>query len=465
MKKGLFCIFLSLSLIVNIFAGCSASSKFLLNGIDLSEYTIIYASEEADYTKRAAKYLSDKIKEKTNIIIKVKSDKEQKKTLAHEIVVGNTKRAISEKLNEETSGFRFSMMANESHIAMEGNQFVIAAAAYYFAETYIDDKPFEAVVPKKAAIYDPIVKKAKNYILMIGDGMGLCQTMLFDAFKPQNFDTLSDGETEFYGYMFPHRGNAYTNSLSGTTDSAAGGTALATGYKTFNSYVGKDKDLNDIKSLTEIAAELGMATAVISTESSTGATPASFSAHVTNRSDSEGILFHQEQLSENNGTLILGEYGSDYSKETVAKAEKDLNKALKTLSKDKDGFFMMYEEAYIDKHSHGNEMENTFLATVRFNQIIGTVMEYAFYNPETFVLITADHETGGLTLQYDGSFLYTSTGHTSDAVPVYSYGIGTEVFDGITIENIQIPKTIAAMWGVSLKGYEDETYPALLPVK
>ena len=468
MKKRALSLFLAFALLITLFFGCTENkpSDHLLNGFDLAEYTIIYAADDSDYTERAAKYLADRIKEKTDIKLAVKSDKEQSKTLSHEIVVGNTKRDISKKLNEEIYGFDFSLMADASHVAMEANQFVIAAAAYYFIETYIDDKPFSATIPKKATVCEPITKKAKNYILMIGDGMGVCQTLLFDAFSAKDFETQSDGESRFYGYMFPYQGKARTDSLSGVTDSAAAGTALATGYKTINGYVGKDGDLKDIKSLTELAAEKGMATAVLSTESSTGATPAAFSAHAPSRNDAEDILEQQKELTKKNGTLILGDYSSDYSADTILnKVEKDLNETLKTLSKDKEGFFMMYEEAYIDKHSHANEMENTFLAVVRFNQIIGCVMEYAFYNPETFVLITADHETGGLSINADGGFSYSSAGHTNEDVPVFAYGIGSEVFDGLTIENIQIPKTIAAMMGIELKAYENELYPSLIPAK
>ena len=138
---------------------------------------------------------------------------------------------------------------------------------------------------------------------------------------------------------------------------------------------------------------------------------------------------------------------------------------LRVLSKGEDGFFLMYEEAYFDKHCHSNELQNTFYAALRFNQIIGCVMEFAFYHPETFVLITADHETGGLTKQADGSYVYTSTGHTSADVPVFAYGVGAEVFDGVTIENIQIPKTIAAMWGVEIEGYDNEKFPSLISAR
>ena len=105
---------------------------------------------------------------------------------------------------------------------------------------------------------------------------------------------------------------------------------------------------------------------------------------------------------------------------------------------------MMYEAAHIDSYGHSNNLDKTFNCMVRFNQVIGIVMEYAFYNPDTFVLITADHETGGLT----ASFEYTSKNHTGDNVQIFAYGDGAEYFNKKTVENIRIPKKIASLWGV-----------------
>ena len=134
---------------------------------------------------------------------------------------------------------------------------------------------------------------------------------------------------------------------------------------------------------------------------------------------------------------------------------------LKELAKNENGFFMMYEEAHIDKWCHKNDMDNTFNSVVRFNQIIGIVMEYAFYNPDTFVLITADHETGALTKSSSGAFYYNQTDHSGANVPVFAYGMGAELFNGVTVENTQIPKTIASMMGVKDFGAKDN-YKSLL---
>ena len=477
MKKFL-ALLVAMALLLALFAGCGApevpnggeeapaEEGYLLNGVPLEEYTIVYSATDPDYTKRAATYIFDEIKDRTGFALTVKSDLAQSEILAHEIVVGETNRPISAALDAKTEGFEFRMMADDAHVALEGDYFVIAAAAYYFVETYILSQPTPVTIEKQAAVLDPIVKRAENFIFLIGDGMGVQQTQLFDVFSAEELDMHSDGETAFYGYMFPYQGMARTDSLSGTTDSAASGTALATGYKTINKYVGKDRDLNDVPSLTELAAALDLATGVMSTEVLTGATPAAFTAHAAHRDDTEVILAGQAATKEIYGTRIAGEYGPEYDKGIIInRVEKDLTDMLRVLSKGEDGFFLMYEEAYFDKHCHSNELQNTFYAALRFNQIIGCVMEFAFYHPETFVLITADHETGGLTKQADGSYVYTSTGHTSADVPVFAYGVGAEVFDGVTIENIQIPKTIAAMWGVEIEGYDNEKFPSLISAR
>ena len=121
---------------------------------------------------------------------------------------------------------------------------------------------------------------------------------------------------------------------------------------------------------------------------------------------------------------------------------------------------MMYEEAYIDKHSHNQMKEEATWAVFRFNQAIALFMEFAFYNPDTMVIITADHETGNLT-DLGGYLKYGHGDHTDKLVPVFAYGVGTEVFHDKTIENVQIPKTIAKMWGQSLAADTDEQYPPL----
>lgn len=426
-------------------------SYSFINDVNLENFSIVYSENDLDYSKRAAEYIKSEILARTGLDLPLKKDSEAAEN--YEIVVGNTNREISERLDAECEDLQFSILAEDNAVALEADYFVIAAAAYYFIDTYVPSDDFSASIPKETRVLDPIVKEAENFILLIGDGMGVNQTLLFDYLD--DVSGYSDGENQFYGYMLPYMGYSRTNSLSGTTDSAAGGTALSTGYKTTNGSVGRDKDGEDLLLFTEFCASLGMSTAVMSTENRTGATPSSFSAHADSRNDSSDILDSQYLLEANCGTVI--DCGYDYYTKNYMKViDRHINETLGKISTDEDGFFLMYEEAHIDKHCHSNEAADTFLALIRFNQAIARFMEFAFYNPDTFILITADHETGGLTFGDDGSVSYTSDDHTSANVPIFAYGIGAELFDGKTVENIQIPMTIASLLGVTDFGDQSE---------
>ncbi len=428
------------------------SSYSRLNGVDLSKFSIVYAAGDIDYNNRAAKYLQSEIHTRTGLELPLVEDDEEAKT-EYEIIVGETAREISDRLDADTEKTQFAILAEEKQIALEGDHFIIAAAAYFFIETYVPEDNFAAEIPKSVSIYEPIVNEAKNYIVLIGDGMGVCQTLLFDALDDST--DYSDKETQFYGYYLPYFGHARTNSLSGTTDSAAGGTALSCGRKTYNGYIGQDKDHREIMSITELAASLGKATAVMSTDAPFGATPATFSAHANDRFESEKITSDQQALNQQYGTIVIGDL-EYYRANGIRRIEHFIASTLDTLSEDKDGFFFMYEEAHIDKWSHKQDMVSTFAAVLRFNQAIARFMEYAFYHPDTFVIITADHETGGLHPDSSGGYAYTNGNHSSQDVPVFAYGNGGELFDGITIENIQIPQTIASFMGVTDFGDQTE---------
>ena len=434
--------------------GCDtfSSSKSTLNGVKLKKYSIVYSDEDLDYAKRAAEYIQSKILERTGLEIPLIEDSDEAVS-EYEIVVGNTEREISEKLNADTEGLEFAIMADENRIALEGEYFIIAAAAYFFIETYVPGADYDATVPEKVSIHTPIVKEAKNFIMLIGDGMGPIHTRTFEYLE--NNIEYSDGEDVFYGYYLPYQGQSRTSSLSGVTDSAAGGTALSCGKKTINGLVGRDKDNNDLKSLTELAYEKGMSAGVMSTENKTGATPASFSAHADGRYSTAEIIMSQAQARDNYGTVI--DCGYDYyDTRYMAVIERHITDTLTTLSANENGFFLMYEEAHIDKHSHNNELDKVFKAVVRFNQAIGRFMEFAFYNPETFILITADHETGDLFANEKGILSFHSEEHTGKNVPIFAYGYSSELFDGVKIENIQISHTFASFMGDDNFGDQSE---------
>ena len=428
-----------------------------LNEVVLTDYTLVYAADADAYTVRAVTYIRDEIYARVGAVLNVITDDVEAGN-RHEIVVGETNRPISAALDADTEGLRFAMLAENGHIAMEGNYFIIAAAAYYFVATYVTGK--DATVPATVQMREPIVEKANNYIILIGDGMGVNHTRMPQYMDGTALTDYSDGESFFYGYLFPYQGMAHTNSLNNTTDSAASATALASGYKTKNGYVGRGAEGQDLKTLTELAGEMGMSTAVMSTEVQTGATIAGFTAHADDRDETDNILASQKVLQDTYGTIIDGDHDvyTDYG---VYMLTQQIATHLNTLNADEDGFFMMYEEAYIDKHSHEMDEEGAAKAVIRFNQAIATFMEFAFYNPDTFILITADHETGGLGYTEEGGFDFTRGSHTGRDVPVFAYGVGAQVFHDTSVENVQIPKTIAKMWGQQLASDTDEQYPPL----
>ena len=423
----------------------SSCTRFMeqptINGVKLSKYVIVYDEQGLDYNKRAAEYIQSTAHSRYGVDLKIVDDNVDKN--ANEIVVGETSRPISAALNVETEGVEFSILAREGSIALEGDYFVIAAAAYYFMETFALTDAQISSVPEVAEVHQPIVKEAKNYILLIGDGMGVYQTKIFEY---MDYDSdFSDGEDMFFGYMLPYMGESRTESLSGVTDSAAGGTALACGRKTYNKYLGLDADKKPIKSLTELAYEFGMSAGVMSTETESGATPSSFVVHIEDRDKkSEIYQAHIESVAKY-GTDV--DCGYDYTAARLSVIEEHIEEMLDSLSANEKGFFLMYEEAYIDKRCHNNELDNLYDMVARFNQAIGRFMEFAFYNPDTFVLITADHETGELYPDENGNLAFHFDDHSAANVLVFAYGDGAELFDGVNIENIQIAHTIAAFMG------------------
>ncbi len=450
MKKVL-TVLLTLALVLGM-AACGPAAADSLEGVSISEYVIVYSGEAPDYNLRAAEYIRDQILERTGKTLQIRTDREP--AAVHEILVGETARPLSKKLDADTKGLEFALLADGASVALEGDFFVIAAAAYYFVETYFAESGEQPALPREVSIHTPIQEAPKNYIFLIGDGMGPNQTKLFEYLEiPEDAET--DGEDLFYGYMLPYAGWSQTKSNDQEiTDSAAGGTALATGYKTNNGFIGVDPQGNRVRSLTELADSLGMATAVMSTETRTGATPAAFSAHAPSRNDTSEIIKSQAELV----NTVLKSTGDS---KVNSRNYKTIATVLEQLSADEDGFFIMYEEAHIDKHCHSMELEDTFMAVCRFNRAIGQFMEFAFYHPDTFVLITADHETGDLRPDDSGKLAYNSDYHSAANVPVFAYGLGAEIFHGQTLENVQIPKTIAKMWGVEDFGDPDSGYPAL----
>ena len=330
--------------------------------------------------------------------------------------------------------------------------------------------------------------KIKNVIYLIGDGMG------FNHLEK----TKNEREIELVMDAFAIRGESMTRSLTNkVTDSAAGGTALATGVRTYNGAIGVYlTDSLDVvshpKNLTELCIERGMKTGVITTDETSGATPSAFSAHESNRDKAEGITEDQlnskidliwgtqngvatkeaanskgftyvttydEMMALEEGSRSFAQFTNDLwtveqSDKNTPNLEQMAEKAIDLLDDTDEGFFLMIEGAHIDKHSHSNEDENMTEALMEFDKVIDYVLDYAEKDGETLVIITADHETGGIVKNSDGTYSFTQGSHSAANVPILVYGSDKLIENGEVINNYEIPIRIAY-----ILGFTEEQFP------
>lgn len=335
----------------------------------------------------------------------------------------------------------------------------------------------------------------KNIILLIGDGMSYPQITA---------TSYAYGDLKM-GSM-PYTGSLYTYSASGkVTDSAAGATALAAGYKTNNGMLGVLPDGSEVESIAEYASELGKTTALLATSRITHATPAAFAIHHDDRGDEYEIA---EKYVDSGIDIIMGA-GSDYflpeseggtrpdDRNLISEMENqgylfvdntaDLDQlpssqnkviafleggdlapapergdqllqlteaALTRASQDADGFFMMIEGSQIDWAGHANEAEWMMQEVLDFDKVIARVLEFAEQDGNTLVLVTADHETGGLTLTSEDyeelEYDFSTGGHTALHVPVFGYGPSGDKFVGV-YDNTEIGRRMFSIWGKTVE--------------
>lgn len=342
--------------------------------------------------------------------------------------------------------------------------------------------------------------EVKNIIFMIGDGMGLAQaslTQIENKYAPTAFDRAQNVALQ-KTYSANNR----------VTDSAASGTALATGYKTNNSTLGQTPDGTPVESIIAKAEKVGYASGVVVTCYVNHATPAAFYAHRESRNDNEGIItdfmasdldvvfgggtrFFNEHFTKQNknyvdelkakGYNVLSEQSEmasvsegnvvglfaetniplmrngrgDYLPKATAKALEILTNNVE--KQGKEGFVLMVEGSQIDGEGHGNNIEGVLAETRDFAAAMDVAMDYADAHPGTLVVVTGDHETGGLsipsnktdfTLPESGiSYGFSTTGHTGIMLPVYLYGTGADRINGI-MENTELSQALQRMIGV-----------------
>ncbi len=117
-------------------------------------------------------------------------------------------------------------------------------------------------------------------------------------------------------------------------------------------------------------------------------------------------------------------------------------KALEILNKDNDGFFVMIEGGQIDWASHANDFDNNIGETLAFDEAVEAALDFQAVHPDTLIIVTADHETGGLTYNGLNDYSWSSKEHTAAMVPVMAEGPGADLFNG-TIDNTDFARKIA----------------------
>lgn len=348
----------------------------------------------------------------------------------------------------------------------------------------------------------PKNEKVNNIIFMIGDGMGLghiSMLQLEGKYQPTAFDRAQNIAL-IKTYSVNNR----------VTDSAAAGTALATGHKTNNSTLGQLPDGTPLESITTKAKNKNYGTGIVVTCYVQHATPAAFYANVESRSDNDGIC---DDFTKRDYDVMFGG-GLRYFKQYYEKRNKDYNKELAALGyslhtdlsklgsipsegkvlglfadgdlpaatsgkrdgylanatqkaldiltnnakKNKNkGFVLMVEGSKIDGESHSRNPQGILAETRDFAAAVDVAMNYADTHPGTLVVVTADHETGGMsipsnktdfTLPESGiGYAFGTSSHTATMVPVYLYGAGADSINGI-MENSELGQKLQEILGV-----------------
>ncbi len=322
--------------------------------------------------------------------------------------------------------------------------------------------------------------KPLSIIFIIADGTGIGQyTLSYYAngpFAPARFNHLGLVATH------PNHGDC-ESSCKRVTDSAASGTALSSGQKTYNGAIGVDVDTVRVKTVLEWAEEKGMSTGLVATSSVTHATPASFAAHVDYRKKEfeiaqqyaetkidvilgGGKKFWPDSLIsiyKNNGGVFIDRIDTyfDSDKRLLGLfSEKALppvyegrsptttqmaKLAISKIDKNPKGFFIMIEESQVDWGGHANSAEYIKGEMASLNDLVNFVLDYQLENQNVLVVLTADHECGGVAVHDSKNsnldIRFTSDYHSANFVPIWASGPGAEVFDAF-MDNTEIGRTL-----------------------
>lgn len=303
-----------------------------------------------------------------------------------------------------------------------------------------------------------------NVVLFIGDGMGAEQQRATRMFKNGDAAPLTFE-------AFPHAGCVHTaNASGGVTDSAAAATAMATGHKVDNHVISQRTpgDGRELPTVVEIAHARGKSTGLVTTATPlTDATPAAFGAHASTRYDDASIangylqrsrpavLMGGPSASMTAGAAADAGYATASSSDELDAigaaaaaplcgifdgAEPSLAErtraALEELLADEDGFFLLVEHEGTDNGGHANDLAMIIDAVLALEAAVDTALALTDA-ADTLIIVTADHETGSLTV-HDASpeagavpeHSFGTTGHSGADVPIFATGPGAEAVGG-----------------------------------
>lgn len=378
-------------------------------------------------------------------------------------------------------------------------------------------------------------QKAKYVFYFIGDGMGFNHVSLAEYWLGYTQGVFDSRPLSFS--QFPVLGWAVTHSESNLiTDSAAAGTALSTGTKTKNGMLGTAPDSTALKSIAYKIHDAGYRVGISSTVGINHATPGAFYGHSASRSDyysiaseipstgfeffagggaiesngedgdetsvyeaiedsgyviAEGMDDFADKKDEAGKMMLLQENGRLKTELPYAIDMKDTDMTHADLvsasidflyDEDCPGFFIMSEGGKIDWASHGNDTKAVILETLSLSDAVAEAVEFYNAHPdETLIIVTADHETGGLTLSWEKGYDllldkleeihcskdmvseeerehmndvsheahigWTTGDHSGANVPVFAIGAGSTLFSG-RMDNTEIPKKICEAMGI-----------------
>ncbi len=163
------------------------------------------------------------------------------------------------------------------------------------------------------------------------------------------------------------------------------------------------------------------------------------------------VISSAKELSECKSNKILGLFGDPGAEPGLTAMTE---KAISALSRNNKGFFLMVESAWPDKGGHNNDKDIVTRGVLELDKALRYALKFANANKDTLVIVTADHETGGLSIgnagsKNDFSASWTSRGHTGSMVVLYAIGPGANKFAG-TLDNTDIPRIISKFWGKTL---------------